>query len=66
MCKACRIVLMAAGFIAMSIILVVFGFVDTEIPRMGYLGMWIICAGIIYYGAGSQEILKNKDDSAER
>ncbi len=55
MCKIGRIVLMTAGLIAMIIILVVFGFFETGIPRMGYLGMWIVCAGAIRYGAGAED-----------
>lgn len=53
MCKIGRMILMAAGIVMMSVILVMFGFVETEIPRMGYLGMWVLCAGAIYYGAGA-------------
>ncbi len=56
MCKTGRIALMAAGLTAMIIILVLFGFVETGIPRMGYLGMWIVCAGVIHYGAGAGDI----------
>ncbi len=64
MCKAGRIALMAVGLIAMIIILVMFGFFETRIPRMGYLGMWIICAGIIYYGAGAEDV-KIEDNQTE-
>ena len=55
---------MAVGLIAMIIILVMFGFFETRIPRMGYLGMWIICAGIIYYGAGAEDV-KIEDNQTE-
>ena len=48
MCKTGRIALMAAGLTATI--------VETGIPRMGYLGMWIVCAGVIHYGAGAGDI----------
>ncbi len=60
MCKAGRIVLMAAGTVAMGVILVMFGFVETNIPPAGYLGMWVICAGIIDYGAEAGVFLTGK------
>ncbi len=65
MCKAGRIVLMAAGTGAMGVILVVFGFVETNIPPVGYLAMWVICAGIIDYGAGAGVFLTGKDSGTK-
>lgn len=65
MCKAGRIVLMAAGFAAMVVTLVMFGFVETRIPHIGYLGMWVLCAGVINYGAGEGDALVKRDGTEE-
>lgn len=53
-------VLMAAGTVSMGVILVMFGFVETNIPPAGYLGMWVLCAGIVDYGAGAGVFLTGK------
>lgn len=65
MCKAGRAALMSAGIIMMSVILVLFGFVDTGIPRMGYLGLWVLSAGAVYYGAGAGDSKKTKTGRPE-
>lgn len=50
--KAGRIILMGFGLVMMVVIFVLYGFVETEIPPIGYLGMWAICAEAVQYGAG--------------
>lgn len=52
MYRAGRIIVMAAGLAMMWIVLVMFGFVETGIPNIGYLAMWGGCAGMVYYGSG--------------
>ena len=49
-----RIILMAAGLVMMCVILVISGFVETGVPPLGSLGMWTVCAGAVYYGAGEE------------
>lgn len=56
MYKVSRVILMAVGLVAMCVILILFGFFETDIPQVGYLGMWAVCAGIIYYGAGAKRL----------
>lgn len=55
--KISRTILMTAGLIMMCVISVIFGFAETEIPNVGYLGMWILCAGAVYYGSGAEACL---------
>lgn len=54
MCKAGRKVLMVVGLVMMCVVSIVFGFVETKIPNAGYLGMWVLCAGAVYYGSGAE------------
>lgn len=54
MCKVGRMILMAVGLVAMGVVSVMFGFVETRIPNAGYLGMWVLCAGMVYYGSGAE------------
>lgn len=56
MYKVSRMFLMAVGMVAMCVILILFGFFETDIPQVVYLGMWAVCAGIIYYGAGAKRL----------
>lgn len=39
-----------AGLAVMGVILVMAGFVETEIPRLVYLGIWMLCAEAIRRG----------------
>lgn len=50
--KAGRIILMVLGLVMMGVIFILFGFVETEIPPVGYLGMWVVCARAVHCGAG--------------
>ena len=52
MCKINRMIWMVLGFVMMCLIFVLVGFAETGIPRIGYLGMWIVSAGAVCYGAG--------------
>lgn len=54
MSKTGRTILMAVGLVMMCVVSVIFGFVETKIPNVGYLGMWILCAGAVYYGSGAE------------
>ncbi|MDO4312687.1 MAG: hypothetical protein Q4C52_06360 [Eubacteriales bacterium] len=47
-------ILMIVGLVMMCVIFVMFGFVETDIPNVGYLGMWILSAGAVYYGSGAE------------
>lgn len=54
MCKAGKMILMVVGLVMMCVVSLVFGFIETDIPNVGYLGMWILCAGAVHYGSGAK------------
>lgn len=54
MYRISRMILMIVGLIMMCVISVMFGFMETDIPNVGYLGMWILSAGAVYYGSGAE------------
>lgn len=55
--KAGKKLMAAAGMIMMLVIIIVFGFMETNIPAIVYLGMWGICAGAVSYGTGAQLVI---------
>lgn len=55
--KAGKKLMAAAGMIVMLIVIIAFGFMETNIPAIVYLGLWGICAGAVCYGTGAQLVI---------
>lgn len=54
MSKVVRVILMSVSLIVMFSVMILFGFFETNVPRVLYLLIWTVCAGTCYYAmAGS-------------
>lgn len=49
MSKVIRVFVMAVSLIVIFAVMILFGFVETDVPTMIYFVIWMVCAGTCYY-----------------
>ncbi|MDO4474540.1 MAG: hypothetical protein Q4B75_07785 [Eubacteriales bacterium] len=49
MSKVIRVFVMAVSLIVMFAVMILFGFVETDVPTILYFMIWMACAGTCYF-----------------
>lgn len=49
MSKVIRLFVMTVSLIVMFAVMILFGFVETDVPTILYFIIWMVCAGTCYY-----------------